>query len=230
MKRLLALMLAVAAATPVALAQPQTEPRLAGGPERICSAAEIRQALDGSYTGSPCRFTEMPDGLEAVPAGAVALRAGNRPAMTAPTVSLQSASHSQPVLARPAQVSPEQVWPVSYSANMPNTQPPAVSQRYQGATVTTSQQPVPASGRSVHQRAPQAETVRLGDDFFVGTLVGGVERPFAPVYSYRGVILIAADGRVRAGHAGLGHRARQVRALDHRTAPVPHVAPRRAYP
>ncbi|WP_417492122.1 hypothetical protein [Maricaulis sp.] len=74
------------------------------------------------------------------------------------------------------------------------------------------------------------ETVRLGDDFFTGGLVGGVERPFAPVYSYRGLILIAADGEVRTGHTRLDHRVLQVRALDQRAAPRPQALPRRAYP
>ncbi|WP_417489214.1 hypothetical protein [Maricaulis sp.] len=253
MKRLLALMLAVAATNSVALGQSQTEPRLAGGPERICSADEIRQALEGSYTGSPCRFTEMPDAENAALQRPVPQQMAARPALmpTAPqSVSLRPAAGSQPVLARP-----EPVRPVSYSANRPANRPSTASQRHDARTVTTSQQspglrvqgvertqlagrqwppqqPVSASGRSAHQTAPQGETVRLGDDFFSGALVGGVERPFAPVYSYRGVILIAADGQVRTGHAGPGHRVRQVRALDHATvpAPVPHLAQRRVYP
>ena len=74
------------------------------------------------------------------------------------------------------------------------------------------------------------ETVRLSDGFFDGALVGGVERPFVPLYGYRGLVLIAADGQVRTGHGGLEHRVLQVRALDQRTAPGPRTGPRRVYP
>lgn len=262
MERLLALMLVFAATTPFAAAQPQTEPRLAGGPERICSGDEIRQALDGSYAGPPCRFTEMPAGLDAVPQRPVPQHAAVQPAMAPPAhdpqpVPLHLASRSQPVLARS-----EQPHPVSYGANLPAGRQPlpagqhaAVSQRHEGNSFIASQQsssvrahtvgrqwpplqPLPPAGHSSPRpesrrgevEANRGETIRLSDGFFSGGLVGGVERPFAPLYSYRGLILIAADGHVRTGHAGLDHRVLQVRALDHRRAAVPQTAPRRAYP
>lgn len=103
------------------------------------------------------------------------------------------------------------------------------------AETSVRQWPPARSGPAVsvpsRQMAPASnETVRLGVDFFSGGLVGGVERPFAPVYSYRGLILIAADGQVRTGHAGLEHRVLQTRALDQRAAPRPLPAPRRVYP
>lgn len=206
-------MLAVAVTTPVALAQSQTEPRLAGGAQPICSDAAIRQALAGNYAGPPCRFTEMPADLDAAP---------RRPL-------------------------PQQ------TAVQPQIRPVAASARHQGNTFTASQQsssfrtqtagrqwpPQPAArlaATPVHQtqsRGPEqsaGEPIRLSDDFFSGGLVGGVERPFAPLYSYRGLILISADGQVRTGHAGLDHRVLQVRALDHRSVPVQQPMPRRAYP
>ncbi|MFT6462818.1 MAG: hypothetical protein ACJA0Y_002327, partial [Maricaulis maris] len=33
--------------------------------ERECSPQDIRQALAGDYAGPPCRFTEMPDDMDA---------------------------------------------------------------------------------------------------------------------------------------------------------------------
>lgn len=35
--------------------------------ERECSPQDIRQALAGDYAGPPCRFTEMPDDMDAAP-------------------------------------------------------------------------------------------------------------------------------------------------------------------
>ena len=255
-------MLAVAATAPAALAQPQTEPRLAGAPERICSEEEIRQALEGSYAGPPCRFTEMPAGLDAAPQRPVPQAVAVQAPVAQP-VPVQSAVRSQPVLDEAALGRP-----VSYSASVPpvRQQAPAiqhavVSARHQGNAFIASQQastfqthsvartqsvgrqwppqqPGPAAGSPSHRsdsRRGEAEpysgeTVRLSDDFFSGSLVGGVERPFLPVYSYRGMILIAADGQVRTRHAGLDHRVLQVRALDNRPAPAPHAVPRRSYP
>jgi hypothetical protein len=261
MKRLLASVLAVAVAGPVAFAQPLTEPRLAGGPERICSADEIRQALAGSYTGSPCRFTEMPAGLDAAPRRPVPQQAAAGPALVPAgsathSISPQPAYHSPPLLARP-----EQVRPVSYRENIPAAQPVVVSQSRRGNAFIDSQQGLsvrshgaeraqtvgrqwppqqaaPAAARPSHRAETRhgevedrhGDTIRLSDEFFSGSLVGGVERPYAPVYSYRGMILIAADGQVRTGHTGPGQRVRQVQALDHRTVPVSRVGHRRAHP
>tara|TARA_R110002096_G_scaffold131906_8_gene281999 strand:- start:2061 stop:2750 length:690 start_codon:yes stop_codon:yes gene_type:complete len=229
MKRLLALMLAFAATTPAALTQPQTEPRLAGGPERICTDDEIRQALEGSYAGPPCSFTEMPAGRDAL---------AQNPAP-------QQLDAVMPTQYRTAHVPPQPL-------GQPVTRQAFVSGHSESSSYTASQQhaawrsesvvrpalqaPVqhrPAQQRQALHGSAQAiagETVRLSDGFFTGGLVGGVERPFAPLYSYRGVILIAADGQVRTGHAGLAHRVLQVRALDNRPVPVPQPAVRRSYP
>lgn len=226
MKRLLALMLAFAATTPVALAQPQTEPRLAGGAERICTDDEIRQALDGSYAGSPCRFTEMPAGLDA---------------------RSQNSVRQQPHPASPVHYGAANVPPRPVGQPVSVTRPAFASGHTETSSYTASQQHAAWRSESVVRPALQApvqrrpapqrpvmastgDTVRLSNDFFTGGLVGGVERPFVPLYSYRGVILIAADGQVRTGHAGLAHRVLQVRALDNRAVPVPQPAVRRSYP
>ncbi len=217
MKRLLVLMLAVAATAPIAIAQPQTEPRLAGGPQRDCTDDEIRQALDGSYAGPPCRFTEMPTGLGASP---------------------QHSAPQHPDQVRPARASAAAVQPRSVAQPQPVIRQPAVSTRSEARSYTASLQQsstwqaAPAIRPAPPHRVPAivAETVRLSDGFFSGGLVGGVERPFVPLYSYRGVILIAADGQVRTGHAGLAHRVGQVRALDNQAAPVRQPAARRSYP
>ncbi|MBO6763479.1 hypothetical protein [Maricaulis sp.] len=58
------------------------------------------------------------------------------------------------------------------------------------------------------------ETVTLDPSFFTGPLAGGVERPFTPLYSYRGIVLIAASGEVRTRLAGMPHATRRVRAMD----------------
>jgi|GEM_PF-2572045 len=69
------------------------------------------------------------------------------------------------------------------------------------------------------------ETVTLDDSFFTGPLAGGVERPFTPLYSYRGIVLISASGETRTGFSGVRHLTRRTRALDaHRGTPP------RAYP
>ena len=81
--------------------------------------------------------------------------------------------------------------------------------------------------------APQApERVVLSDDFFTGSLAGGVEQPgFRPVYAYRGVILIDAAGRVQTGFAGSNSTlTRQVRSLDRPVITAPVITPARAYP
>ena len=210
-------MLAIAATAPVALAQPQTEPRLAGGPERICTDDEIRQALDGSYAGPPCRFTEMPVGLGVSPRPSAA----QQPARVLPARHTASIAERRPI---------GQAQPVSRQS--------VVSARSEGRSYAASSTQWSArQSASVIRPAPPrpapaiaGETVRLSDGFFSGGLVGGVERPFVPLYSYRGVILIAADGQVRTGHDGLAHRVLQVRALDNRAASVPQPAARRSYP
>ncbi len=244
MKRFLALMLVVAAPAPAAFAQPQTESRLAGGPERICTEDEIRQAMDGSYAGPPCRFTEIPAGMTA-PRSDVA-----RPAVEA---AAEAQPVSPPILrARPQAAQPELARPVSHGGRAisprPAHRPVVMVSGSSGSSHVSSQQGTswqaetsvrqwpPAPSGPVASAPPRPiapasnETVRLSDDFFRGGLVGGVERPFTPVYSYRGLILIAADGQVRTGHAGLEHRVLQTRALDQRAAPRPQAGPRRAWP
>jgi hypothetical protein len=211
MRRLLALMLVFAATAP--LANAQTEPRLAGGPERICSESEIRQALAGSYAGPPCRFTEMPSGLD---------------------MALQSAAPQPSAYAQPARY--EAAVPPGRPAE-PEIRSSTVSRGHEVRSLAASEQhadwwsepqagPVPSHPAA----SPGGETVRLGDDFFNGGLVGGVERPVVPLYSYRGMILIAADGQVRTASSGLDHRILQVRALDNRQLAAPNTAPLRAYP
>ncbi|WP_417487121.1 hypothetical protein [Maricaulis sp.] len=57
--------------------------------ERECSPQDIREALAGEYSGPPCRFTEMPEGVDAAPRRVAPQLAGApplaRPA-SAPTV------------------------------------------------------------------------------------------------------------------------------------------------
>ena len=206
MKRLLALTLMIAATTPAAFAQPQTEPRLAGAAEQTCSDDAIRQALAGSYTGPPCRFTDMPAGLEAAPQ-----RPQPQPAARQAVTSVHHEGNS---------------FAATQQSTSFRTQTAGRQWPSQASDPTTSPAAYPPRDRDTHAGEP----IRLSDDFFRGGLVGGVERPFVPLYSYRGVILIGADGQVRTGHAGLEHRVLQVRALDYRTAPVQQPLPRRAYP
>jgi hypothetical protein len=244
MRLLPALMLAVVATAPVAFAQPQNEPRLAGGPERVCSEDDIRRALAGSYTGPPCRFTDMPDGMDAA-----APQPDQRPQEMSTDIR-PVPPRTIPSVALPSQ--PELARPVSYAGPVAQPRPvhrsTVIATQQSGNAFLESQQSAswraqttvrqwppqssaPVSG--VPPRQPPAgpgETVRLDDSFFSGALVGGVERPFTPLYGYRGLILIAADGEVRSGNAGLQHRVLRVRAMDHRTAPVPHTGPRRVYP
>lgn len=233
MKRLLAVMLAFVATGQVAHAQPRTEPRLAGGPERVCTEAEIRQALDGSYAGPPCRFTEMPtrpQAVSAAPSQAVHGRpADHRMANAQPApVRRAAVSVQQPVLASRQQGNS---FIASQQSSGTRTQTPVRQWPPQASTFIPATPARHSANRRVDRPANHAgETVHLSDGFFSGALVGGVERPYAPVYSYRGMILIAADGEVRTGHSALEHRVMQVRALDNRSAPVPHPAPRRAYP
>lgn len=48
--------------------------------ERECTPQDIRQALAGDYAGPPCRFTEMPDGVDAAPRRVAPQLAGAPPA------------------------------------------------------------------------------------------------------------------------------------------------------
>jgi hypothetical protein len=81
------------------------------------------------------------------------------------------------------------------------------------------------------QRANERSVVTLPDSFFRGSQTGGVERYSPPLYSYRGLILIAADGRVSYGASLLAHRSNIVRAMD-RVGPTPPRSntQQRAYP
>lgn len=98
-------------------------------------------------------------------------------------------------------------------------------------------QPQPVAPAPVRMAAPgpvtgTPERVVLADDFFTGSLTGGVEQPvFRPVYAYRGLILIDASGRVQTGFAGANTTlTRQVRSLDAPVISAPVITPRRAYP
>ncbi|WP_291843678.1 hypothetical protein [Maricaulis sp.] len=55
--------------------------------ERECSADDIRQALAGDYAGPPCRFTQMPDTVDAASVRAPSPQlAGAAPVMQRPDV------------------------------------------------------------------------------------------------------------------------------------------------
>lgn len=106
----------------------------------------------------------------------------------------------------------------------PPAQPRAVMvPARQTASVRASQPP---------QSVSSGERVVLRDDFFTGSLAGGVEQPgFRPVYAYRGLILIDAAGRVQTGFAGTHSTlTRQVRSLDRLVITAPVITPARAYP
>lgn len=83
--------------------------------------------------------------------------------------------------------------------------------------------PLPAPVR--HVEAQGERTVVLDEAFFASGLTGGVERPYRPVYIYRGMILIAADGEARTGYPGWDRRVGTARVMDR----LP-VRPPRAYP
>jgi hypothetical protein len=88
------------------------------------------------------------------------------------------------------------------------------------------------SYRSASAERPRENTaITLPETFFSGPSSGGVERRSAPLYSYRGLILISADGRVSYGSSLLAHRSNIVRAMD-RVGPNPprSKAPQRVYP
>lgn len=104
-----------------------------------------------------------------------------------------------------------------------------------GAPVSSSVSPAnsvpdahsgPFRVREEHIEAAVTDTVVLPDAFFTSGLTGGVERPYRPVYAYRGLILIAADGEVRQGFAGLERRVGTVRSMERATTSTV----RRSYP
>ena len=72
--------------------------------------------------------------------------------------------------------------------------------------------------------APRGTVVTLPDSFFAAASAGGVERPLAPLYSYRGIIVIDAAGQSSVRMAGLEHRRRVVRAMDRAHRPAPRTA------
>ena len=191
---------------PAAHAQ-SLEPRLAGGPQRVCTDEDIRQAMDGSFAGEPCRFREMPRGQTA-PAGANAF---------APPPSMQSPV--RPVLAQTAAV------PVTISSGARQGRGASEYSYYE----TSSDRHIRAAGAPVRYAEPaRSETVSLGPEFFSGALVGGVETRLPPLYSYRRIILIDAAGGVQLAGSG----ASLVHVMDQQSRPpqLNRPAVRRAYP
>jgi len=178
------------------LAAPAAFAQSGSAPARNCSPEDIRQALAGEYTGPACRFTQMPDEAQ-------------RPqpsGFSADVTRLEGA---------PRQTRRTDVAQLHHSYDMAATYETRYSDTVRH-TVTQTADFAP----------PARETVTLDPGFFTGPLAGGVERPFTPLYSYRGIVLISASGEVRTRFAGLTHTTRQVRAMDTRRA---H-APARAYP
>lgn len=164
-------------------------------PQRDCSPEDIRQALAGAYTGPPCRFTEMPAGADAA----------SRTDFEADVARLDGGPR-----------------PTRRAGRLQAPRPA-------GAGVAVVTHPRPTMWRNEMSTADpgpaRRETVTLSDSFFTGPLAGGVERPFTPLYSYRGIVLISASGETRTGFSGVRHLTRRTRALDaHRGAPP------RAYP
>lgn len=178
------------------LAAPAAFAQSGSAPARECSPEDIRQALAGDYTGPACRFTQMPDEAQ-------------RPQpsrFSADVTRLEGA---------PRQTRHVEAQQVHHSYDIAAT--------YQTRSRDTVRHMVT---QTADFAPPARETVTLDDSFFTGPLAGGVERPFTPLYSYRGIVLISASGEVRTRFAGLTHTTRQVRALDTRRAHVPA----RAYP
>lgn len=175
-------------------------------PQRACSPEDIRLALAGEYTGPPCRFTEMPAGAEVgAQAGAPAAA---RTDFEADVARLDGAPQTR--RAERAQASRPAGMDVSLVSRPRRTMS-------RNVTVPAGPGPVPGLARR--------ETVTLDDSFFTGPLTGGVERPFMPLYSYRGIVLISASGETRTGFSAVRHLTRRTRALDtHRAGPA------RAYP
>ncbi|GLK52828.1 hypothetical protein [Maricaulis virginensis] len=178
------------------LAAPAAFAQTGSAPARECSPEDIRQALAGAYTGPACRFTQMPDEAQ-------------RPqpsGFSADVTRLEGA---------PRQTRRTDVAQLHHSYDIVTTYETRSSDTVRHRVTQTADY-APAS----------RETLTLDPSFFTGALAGGVERPFTPLYSYRGIVLISASGEVRTRFAGLSHTARQVRAMDTRRA---H-APARAYP
>ena len=181
-------------------------PVLAQGPavpQRDCSPEDIRQALAGAYTGPPCRFTEMPAGAQPAP----------RADFQADVRRLAGARQTRgEALHNDGEV-------VTYAGDSMSRS------AHHDAGVREVRNFEPTRRHREPRPAPQPEPVRLSDSFFTGPLAGGVERPFTPIYSYRGIVLISASGETRTGFSGVRHLTRRTRALDpHRTGPA------RAYP
>ena len=164
-------------------------------PQRACSPEDIRRALAGAYTGPACRFTQMPDEAQ-------------RPqpsGFSADVTRLEGA---------PRQTRRTDVAQLHHSYDIVTTYETRHSDTPRH-TVTQTADFAPAS----------RETVTLDPGFFTGALAGGVERPFTPLYSYRGIVLISASGETRTGFSAVRHLTRRTRALDtHRAGPA------RAYP
>ena len=175
-------------------------PVLAQGPavpQRDCSPEDIRQDLAGAYTGPPCRFTEMPAGAQ--PARRADFEADVR-RLAGPRPTRGEALHTGGEVVT-----------------------------YAGDSMSRNAHHEAGVREARHHReprpAPQPEPVRLSDSFFTGPLAGGVERPFTPLYSYRGIVLISASGETRTGFSGVRHLTRRTRALDTHRGVRP-----RAYP
>ena len=69
------------------------------------------------------------------------------------------------------------------------------------------------AGQVEIEKLEHERSIILSRDFFDSPLAGGVETQ-APLYSYRGYILISANGQVSYGHRGLAHATLQIRAMD----------------
>ncbi len=178
-----------------------------GVPSRECSAEDIRQAMAGEYSGPPCRFTNLPDGMDAssVPVAEPRLAGGPPPRTRAQAAVRSEAEYRSSSSFRTS------TQHTSLSGSVPSQPAPQVRPAMAPAPLTPAR--------------PSGERVVLDEAFFASGLAGGVERPQVPLYSYRGIILIGADGRVQTAHAGLAHRTRIVRAMD-----AAQAGPRRAYP
>ena len=177
------------------LAAPAARAQTEGAPSRDCSPEDIRQALAGTYTGPACRFTDMPNETQ-------------RP------ISTEFSDDTARLEGAPRQ-----------------TRRTGVAQTYRPGGMGAAFMSRPGRTRShtaphpAGARPVRHETVTLDDSFFNGPLAGGVERPFTPLYSYRGIVLISASGETRTGFSGVRHLTRRTRALDaHRGTPP------RAYP
>lgn len=176
------------------LAAPDAHAQTGGAPSRDCSPEDIRQALAGTYTGPECRFTDMPDGAQ-------------RPLETGFSADVTRLEGAPRPARRPG---------VVQAYRPAGTGGAAVTR--QGDTMLHNAPPRPADPGPARR-----ETVTLDDSFFTGSLAGGVERPFTPIYSYRGIVLISASGETRTGYSAVRHLTRQVRELDRHPSPMRHI-------